>query len=85
MKRYFFVIFISFISAFSYSQDTVVTYYKNNKKASEGVLLKGAEYGRWKYYSQDGKLIQETDFINGFAHGKIIYYYSNGKKKNEGE
>ena len=64
--------------------DTVVNYYKNGKKAAEGPMLWGSETGHWKYWDKQGRLVQETDFINGIIHGKLIYYYLNGKKQNEG-
>ena len=85
---FFFLLFSSF-SSFSQSEEKVgkdifISKYPNGEKQSQGKMIHGVEYGRWKYWDNEGVLIQETDFYKGKVHGKIIYYYSNGNKKNEG-
>ena len=78
------------ISSFSQTEEKIgkdifISKYPNGQKQSQGKMIHGVEYGRWKYWNKKGVLIQETDFYKGKVQGKIIYYYPNGNKKNEGE
>lgn len=61
----------------------VVYYHSNGKIQSKGKTRFTLEEGRWQYFDQQEKLIQEMDFVKGVVNGKLIYYYSNGKKESE--
>ena len=91
-KRLSFFIILIFFTLFSFSQteekvgkDIFISKYPNGQKQSQGAMIHGVEYGRWQYWTDEGVLIQVTDFFKGKVHGAIIYYYGNGNKKNEGE
>lgn len=73
----------------------VEKYYEklNNKRTiqicSKGEYLKIGEkswnqYGHWKYWDNNGKLLKECSFYKGYLKGNYKEYYLNGKIKIEG-
>jgi antitoxin component YwqK of YwqJK toxin-antitoxin module len=39
------------------------------------------EQGRWKTWYENGKLLNEGDFVEGKEHGDWIQNWDNGKRK----
>ena len=53
-------------------------YYKDKKGASQD------KHGTWKYYNEDGVLIETSSYFKNVIHGKVMMAYQNGKIKQEG-
>ena len=66
-------------------------FYRSGDNETEGTYAEGMRNGLWKYYDLPtgmGKqkvLRFEGRFIEDNPHGKHIYYWDNGNKKDEGE
>ena len=58
--------------------------YIFNKVESEGDYLFGTKYRKWKEYNDDGILIFEGEYLNGYKQG-LGKEYDNGKLIFEGE
>ncbi|MBA3827827.1 MAG: hypothetical protein H0X33_02725 [Taibaiella sp.] len=62
-----------------------MTYYQDGKICSKGVVKNHYPGGIWKDYSDDGKILSESNIIySDNTHsdtGFIVYYYQNGNKE----
>ena len=80
------VIILFFANSLAFSQyntDSSFKYiskYKYGNIKSEGNLLYGVEDGLWKFYNEDGKIIQSAYFYEGTLNGKVEKFYENGQK-----
>ena len=46
------------------------TYYENTKKVkSEGMLADGKKTGVWKFYDEQGVLVEETNYVENLPDG----------------
>ena len=65
------------------AQDTVKTYWKNNKLMSVGVEKAGLEEGHWIYYHYNGTKWTEGDYRNGQKVGVWKSWYDDGTLNQE--
>lgn len=62
----------------------------NTRKRSEGYLKVygfggvGEQYGKWKYYFEDGYFEEVSNYYGGKYNGKVVQYHPNHNKKFEG-
>ena len=70
---------LAFISL-AVAQDTVKTYWNNNKLMSIGVEAKGLEQGHWIYYHNNGAKWTEGDYQDGKKVGVWKVWYEDGRK-----
>jgi len=40
--------------------------------------------GEWVYYDESGNIQEKSEYVRGYAHGRVVQYYPNGQKKNMG-
>ena len=52
-----------------------VAYHPNGEIKSVGVYQKGKRVGIWKHYYQNGKLMQEIEYLDGEGNFKVNAYY----------
>ena len=56
----------------------MVSYYENGKKQKVGEYKNGSPIGDYKYWNQDGQLLQHFPYKLGFLNGTVLKYYPNG-------
>jgi len=52
---------------------------------SEGIYRHGRKYGKWRVLNKDGKISEETSYLNDQLNGKKIVFDSIGQVKSEEE
>jgi len=57
---------------------------KKTIKKSEGLFVSGREWGEWKFYDPDGKLMEMAEFKSGERDGHVKIYYPNGVVEHDG-
>lgn len=72
----------------NYRADTSEACKKDPPKSGTPPISKpencGKKEGKWKFYSEEGKLISEGDYKNGKRNGSWVQYYKTGEKAAEG-
>ena len=63
---------------------TVVLKHPNGIPRLKYRLVNGTREGLLERWNEEGQLLEETDFSQGYKHGKVNYYYANGKIELEG-
>ena len=63
---------------------TVVLKHPNGIPRLKYRLVNGHREGLFERWNEEGQLVEETDFSQGYKHGKVNYYYANGKIELEG-
>ena len=60
--------------------DTVkaTTYHRNRKISAKGQYLNEKREGYWRFYREDGTLIETASYSGGKLHGKRCFYFNNG-------
>ena len=87
MKKAFIFLFLTFLFAYSYAQDSIVQngyqvfYHSNGKKASEGTMKEGKPNGYWKTYYRNGVLKSEGNRENFKLDSTWKFYDTKGKIK----
>ena len=56
----------------------------NEVKKSQGQYLDGLEHGLWKYWYQDGEMMEKSNYYRGKLHGEVIRFHENGVKSHHG-
>ena len=63
-------------------------YYDNGQIKRTGTLKKSSrdktnevKHGLWKYYYENGQLLQRSEWIDGFPDGIFEGYYENGQRR----
>ena len=57
-----------------------ITYYKNGNTHEELEYSEtGILNGKCKFYNEEGKILLEGAYLNGFRHGEYREYHVNGK------
>ncbi|PCH67750.1 MAG: hypothetical protein COC01_05180 [Bacteroidetes bacterium] len=60
-------------------------YYANGKIDRQGNWVEGKQEGKWIEYKEDGTVLDEITFKNGYPQGEFISVkWPNGNKKSEG-
>lgn len=59
----------------------VVCYYQNGKKSLEFTLVNGKYDKEYRRYDIDGKILVQSDYVDGIEQGVSKDYYFNGKLK----
>ena len=78
MKKILAFLFVVFLSEVSTAQKHVVTYYDYSKihpKADYYVNSVGQKNGPYKEYTQDGVVVEESNYLNGFKNGLCVTYW----------
>ncbi len=57
---------------------------KKTIKKSEGLFVNGREWGEWKFYDPQGRLMEQADFKSGERDGHVRIYYDNGTVQHDG-
>ena len=83
MRNLSLVILLAWICLTASAQDTVKTYWKNNKLMSVGVEAQGLEQGHWVYYHINGMKWTEGDYRDGKKVGVWKVWFDNGKLAQE--
>jgi hypothetical protein len=62
---------------------SVFELYDNGQKKLNGRYRNGLKNGKWKWWSEAGKMDSSGTFKNGIRNGKWILWHENGQKKSE--
>ncbi len=57
---------------------------KKTIKRSEGLMVNGREWGEWKFYDREGRLIEQAEFKSGERDGHVRIYYPGGGVQHDG-
>ncbi|HNR56389.1 MAG TPA: hypothetical protein PKJ19_14570, partial [Flavobacteriales bacterium] len=52
---------------------------KTKVKRSEGLMVNGREWGEWKFYDRQGRLMEQAEFKSGERDGHVQVFYDNGR------
>ena len=83
MKRLSFLFCAILFCIGASAQDTVRTYWKNNKLMSIGVEKAGMEEGHWVFYHINGAKWTEGDYVDGRKVGVWRTWYEDGTLNQE--
>lgn len=50
-----------------------------------GTYVDDVRHGKWRHYSDDGRLRSEGEFLDGQLHGQWVWYRTNEKMMQRGE
>ena len=84
MKRLSFLFCAILFCIGASAQDTVRTYWKNNKLMSIGVEKAGMEEGHWVFYHINGAKWTEGDYVDGRKVGVWRTWYEDGTLNQDG-
>ena len=71
------------IAAEELPEGTVIEYYENGQKESEGSYKDGKEDGLHKYWHENGQMSAEENWNDGKLEGKVFSWYENGQMSAE--
>ncbi len=60
--------------------DTLTHYYKNGEAKARGVSIDGVMQGEWRFFRQDGTLMQIGNLLHNEKHGLWIRYDDDGNE-----
>ena len=53
-------------------------------KRSEGLMVNGREWGEWKFYDREGRLVEQAEFKAGERDGRVRIMYPEGSVQHDG-
>ncbi len=57
-----------------------ILYFKNGKKAAEGIFVEKKKEGVWRFYSKrNERIVAKISYNNGMKDGKAFFYHENGR------
>ena len=71
------------IAAEELPEGTVIEYYENGQKESEGSYKDGKEDGLHKYWHENGQMSAEENWKDDNKNGKLTTWYENGQIESE--